>query len=254
MTVVAKFGGSSMADAESICQVAEILRGDPRQTVAVVSAPGVCTKYPIKVTDQLFQNEVDAVGYRFLEIMTELGLSTNKLPGMLAWVKLAHVKSRVAFGEYMSAYILANFLGWKFVDARRVFVLNQRGEVVTVSPVWKSGEKVVVPGFYGSGLSGGVELFPRGGSDISGALIAASVGARLYINWTDVAGVYSSDPKSNSRAEHLPFLTYQEARTMFEQGATVFHPEAVSPVERARIPVHVRNTFSPESLSTLIWA
>lgn len=254
MTIVTKFGGTSMADAKSIRLVADILLQDSRRKVAVVSAPGVSEGYPIKVTDLLLINDLEAVGNRFEEIMADLGVSTNELSGMLSWISLSSVKSRVAFGEYMSAYILAKFLDWKFVDARRVFTLNQYGAVMAVSCVWKPHERVVIPGFYGAAYAGGIELFPRGGSDISGALVAAQIGADLYENWTDVSGVYTADPRKFREARHLPYLTYREAKMLSLTGATVFHPEAIAPVSQAGVRVQIRNTFAPNSQSTFIGA
>lgn len=252
MTVVTKFGGSSMANALGIRQVAKILNQDTWRSVAVVSAAGVCDKYPEKVTDLLYRNDMSLVGNRLSEIMQDLGLSVDELPGMLLWASKSSLTQRVAFGEYMSAYILAKFLGWRFVDARRVFTLNQRGECMYTNLTWRIGERVVVPGFYGALYGGGIALFPRGGSDISGALIAAATGARLYENWTDVSGIYTADPRQHAHARHLSVLSYRQAKMRCDTGARVLHPDAIAPVARRGIPILIKNTFQPNEPGTLV--
>ncbi len=259
MITVAKFGGTSMADANSIRAVADILRQDDSRRVAVVSAPGCTVKYPDKVTDLLYANELRHVEQRFSEIMTDLGLDTTPLSGMCRWVAAAPQKNQVAFGEYMNAYILAKYLNWKFVDARRLFTLSSDGYCLYNGAFWsrlvlQEDAKMVIPGFYGAAYAGGIELFPRGGSDISGALAAEAVSAKLYENWTDVSGIYTADPRKSPTAMHLPLLTYREAAMLALSGATVFHPDAIAPVARKGIPVHVRNTFVPDDRGTLIVA
>jgi len=252
MAIVAKFGGTSMADAGSIRRVAEILKQNKERRVAVVSAPGVSREYANKVTDLLYANEMQAVRSRFKETMCSLAINPEPLSRMCDWAAQAPVEYRVAFGEYMSAYILAKFLGWRFVDARLVFTLNQYGDCMYTRPVWKIDERVVVPGFYGAAYGRGITLFPRGGSDISGSLIAEAVGATMYENWTDVSGIYTSDPRKNVHAKHLPRLSYRQAMMLCATGATVFHQAAIKPVARAGIKVHIRNTFSPDSHRTII--
>ncbi len=259
MITVAKFGGTSMADANSIRVVADILKQDVSRRVAVVSAPGRSADYPDKVTDLLYANNLKVVERRFFEIMTDLGLDTTPLSGMCRWVAAAPQKNQVAFGEYMSAYILAKFLNWKFVDARRLFTLSSEGYCLYDGAFWarlvlQDGVRMVIPGFYGAAYAGGIELFPRGGSDISGALAAEAVSAKLYENWTDVSGIYTADPRTSPAATHLPLLTYREAAMLALSGATVFHPDAIAPVARKGIPVHVRNTFVPDAPGTMIVA
>lgn len=259
MVTVAKFGGTSMADAAAIRRVAAILLEDDSRRVAVVSAPGCSAVYADKVTDLLYAGQMSLVAVRFQEIMSDLGLDTTPLSGMLDYAARADEKRRVAFGEYMSAYILAKFLRWKFVDARHVFTLCANGRCVYDGAFWAKlvlspDSRIVIPGFYGTAYAGGIELFPRGGSDISGAYAAAAVGARLYENWTDVSGVYTADPRKSPAAVHLPLLTYKEAAMIALSGATVFHPDAIAPVARNGIPVHIRNTFDPGAPGTLIVA
>ena len=257
MVTVAKFGGSSMADADSIRRVADIVQQQSARRVIVVSAPGHCARYPFKVTEALLNNEINLVYERLSETMEELAIDTTKLPGMIAYISRAAEAKRVAFGEYMSAYILAQVLQYRFIDARRVFTVHHdKPEALRYQTKvsWHPVEQVVIPGFYGRNRSGHITLFPRGGSDISGALLAEALKASLYENWTDVSGVYPTDPRSGGAS--LPFarLTYDAAESLFQAGAQVLHVEAVYPVRRAGVPVVIRNTFVPSAPGTLIVA
>lgn len=253
--IVAKFGGTSMADTASICRVVNILTNRRRQRrVVVVSAAGVCASYPWKVTDLLITGQYTTVMYRLRALMSSLGVPVSILENSSKRLCYAPHAERVAFGEYMSARILAHVLGWRFVDACDVFTLDQNGNCVTVRIPWKPDECVIIPGFYGKGLDGRLRLFPRGGSDISGALLAAALQAVVYENWTDVDGVWTLNPRLNPAALQLPWISYETMEALAEGGAQVLHPECLASVRQAGIPVVVRNTFNIAGDTTIIYS
>lgn len=250
--IVCKFGGSSMATASSIQRVASVLNSDSRRLVCVVSAPGRTDTEP-KMTDQLQSGESRAAFHRFLNIIKGLSLGTQAELYLQSQFEFransSHLATRLSFGEHMSAYVLAQLLGWNFVDAASVIHFDN-GEVRVRVP---REIPVVIPGFYGFDTrTHKITTFPRGGSDITGAHIAASYGARVYENWTDVSGVYDADPNNTRGARPLALLTYDDLSSISRAGAQVFHPDAIDPVTKASIPIHIKNTFAPEDPGTIV--
>ncbi|UCF98030.1 MAG: aspartate kinase [Spirochaetaceae bacterium] len=271
--VVCKFGGSSVADAERIRNIREVVRLDPRRRFVVVSAPGKRQKSDKKITDLLYLcHELAAQGLdidepfhlireRYLKIARELEVELNvdKLLADLdkqirAGVSLDFVASR---GEYLCARIVADFFQAQFVEAADHITINDEGLVVEKS--YKSlasvlsGESIyVIPGFYGADSEGEIKTFSRGGSDITGAIVARAVGAAVYENWTDVSGFLMSDPNIVVSPKPMRTVTYREIRELAYMGANVFHEEAIFPVSREKIPINIRNTHYPNDPGTMI--
>jgi aspartate kinase len=275
MTVkVCKFGGSSLADAAQMRKVAAIIKADPTRRLIVPSAPGKRYAEDRKVTDLLYQCHAHAsqaarfdelfqlIAARYEQIVVELGLKLD-LAGQLAKVQadiagggsVAYAASR---GEYLCALILAELLGFRFVDATEVIRfdalgrLDERQTQARIAEVLGDGAPAVVPGYYGALPDGQVQTFSRGGSDISGALIARGVEAEVYENWTDVCGLLMADPRIVDDPRPINVLTYRELRELTYMGATVLHDEAIIPVRQAGIPVNVRNTNQPEHPGTMV--
>jgi len=249
--IVSKFGGTSMATHENICRVANIIKLNPKRKVVVVSAPGISSFYPTKITDQLLFGETGAVVDRFYRLYQECGVSPDYLCQKAKNLATVSTPERLAFGEHMSAYLLAQVLGWRFVDAKYIFSFDEKGKASTHVKWVHNAEQVVIPGFYGV-YKDDIRTFPRGGSDISGALLAIKLQASVYENWTDVDGVYAKDPRIYKDQKPFPRLTYHEAFELFQSGACVLHPDAVAPVAKRGIPIHIRNTFNPTLPGTII--
>lgn len=260
--IVAKFGGSSMADVDSIKQVTSVIRNNPEIRFVVVSAPGKNGHYPTKTTDDLLDKKYGYVVERFERMGVELGLRDTA-----AWVseaKEAFLSSSMDMilsrGEWLTAKVLAGYLGAHFVDAAEILKINPNGsvgkdsyELIRKKFVGESG-LVVIPGFYGLNQEGNITVFPRGGSDISGAAIARGVNARIYQNWTDVDGLKAADPKVIPEAKTISNITYKEIRELGYRGADVLQRDTVLPVFEAQIPINIRNTFNPVNPGTLIVA
>ena len=274
--VVCKFGGSSVADENQIKKVKAILDEDKNRKVAIVSAPGKRNKEDRKITDMLYEcnslvqqdrscKRVFAeIGKRYLDIAAALKLDTKKLTLALDDVRrkidaVSGTDYAASRGEYLSALLISEYLGWEFVDAADYIVINPDG---TVNPIsyerlatrLSTGSKYVIPGFYGASPEGVIKTFSRGGSDISGAIAARAVGAELYENWTDVSGMYSADPRVVENARVIPELTYVQVRELSDVGASVFHEEAIAPVIPVKIPINIKNTNRPQDPGTLISA
>jgi aspartate kinase len=270
---VAKFGGTSLANAENIKKVCAIIRDDPARKIIVVSAPGRRTRDDIKLTDLLFQiSELESkkesfdlpflkFQNRFLAIEREFGLKTdlaatmqefyNEIPG-------ANIDFITSTGEYFMAKIMASILGFTFLDIDKsaVIVFDKNGAVdlekskANFAPF--IGKNLVVPGFYGVSCDGKIKTFTRGGSDITGAVIANLAGAALYENWTDVDGVFDRDPNKFPDAKKFDHLSYDEIESLARAGANVLHPDCISFVRSAQIPIRLCNTFNPSAPGTLI--
>ncbi len=272
--VVCKFGGSSVADENQIKKVKAILDADKNRKVAIVSAPGKRNKDDRKITDMLYEcnslvqknlscKRVFAeIGKRYLDIAAALKLDTKKLTLALDDVRRkidagSGTDYAASRGEYLSALVISEYLGWEFVDAADYIVINPDG---TVNPIsyerlatrLSTGSRYVIPGFYGASPEGVIKTFSRGGSDISGAIAARAVGADLYENWTDVSGMYAADPRIVENARVIPSLTYVQVRELSDVGASVFHEEAIAPVIPVKIPINIKNTNRPEDPGTLI--
>lgn len=272
--VVCKFGGSSVADASQIRKVAAILEADPRRLAAVVSAPGKRFSEDIKITDMLYQcqakaasgqsitDDFDLIKKRYLDIAKELGVDHTQLSG-----SLDEISERIASGagadyaasrgEYLSAKLISSFMGWEFIDTEELIKLNSDGTVHEstyglLAGQLVEGERYIIPGFYGSLVDGGVKTFSRGGSDITGAIIARALQAQEYENWTDVSGIMMADPRIIKDPQVVEKLTYQEIRELASIGANVFHEEAIAPVRSVQIPIHVKNTNDPSAPGTLM--
>lgn len=271
---VAKFGGTSMADASAITRSANIVTSDNARKYVVVSAPGKRFSQDIKVTDLLytcyhnlemdgsFDETFEKIRERFVTIASDLSLDMD-INACLDEVKAGMYKYRnteyfASRGEYLSGRIMAAKLGYDFVDAAEVIVFTSAGEFDAdatrraLRSRLSSGRCAVIPGFYGADDSGLIHTFSRGGSDISGALVAEAVGADLYENWTDVNGFLTADPRVVESPVGIEQLSYRELRELAYMGANVLHPESIFPVRNSGIPINIRNTFEPENKGTMI--
>jgi aspartate kinase len=271
--VVCKFGGSSVADAERIRNILSVVRLDPRRRFVVVSAPGKRSKNDKKITDLLYlchelaEEDLDInepfhlIRERYLEIARDLGVELdveNLLAQLDREIRGGTFRDFVASrGEYLCARIVADFFGAQFVDAADHIIINGEGFVMEKSYANLSGALsgdgiYVIPGFYGSSPEGEVRTFSRGGSDITGAIVARAVGAEVYENWTDVSGFLMSDPNIVVNPKPMRTVTYREIRELAYMGANVFHEEAIFPVAREKIPINIRNTHYPKDPGTVI--
>lgn len=274
MLKVLKFGGSSLADAEQFKKVAEIIKAEKERRYVVASAPGKRFSDDIKVTDLLYdcfkasfeKKSVDEsfakIEERYNQIINDLGIDFS-LEEEFAKIKLAilhhagedYVASR---GEYLNAMVLAKYLGYEFVDAESGIFFDNNGRLDTeltnkkLSEILSKYEYAVIPGFYGCMPNGTIKTFSRGGSDITGSIVARAMGADVYENWTDVSGMYMADPRIIENPNVINVITYRELRELAYMGATVLHEEAVFPVRESGIPINIRNTNKPEDPGTMI--
>ena len=272
--IVAKFGGSSVADAAQFRKVAAIMQADPRRRILVVSAPGKRRPDEAKITDLLYLcHDMTAIATsidepfgliteRFLGIAAELGID-SALPGLLQVFRreLEAGCSRefaVSRGEYFCARLMAEFLEAEFVDPANHILLREGGLVDPVSyerlraRLADESRMYVMAGFYGRNRQGEITTFSRGGSDISGAIAARAAGAILYENWTDTSGLLIADPRIVDNPRAIEEISFREVREMAYMGASVFHDEAILPVREAGIPVAIRNTNRPQDPGTRI--
>ena len=273
---VVKFGGSSLADAEHFRQVASIIKADPTRRYVVPSAPGKRYKDDTKVTDMLYtcynmvknRENIDEyyekIKARYNGIIADLGLDFD-ISGELEYVKnaLQHRAGRdfaASRGEYLNGLILAKFLGFDFIDAENVIFFRENGSFdeeltnSTLSAELKKHKNAVIPGFYGAMPNGTIKTFSRGGSDITGSIVARAVEADLYENWTDVSGFMMADPRIIDSPCAIKTITYRELRELSYMGATVLHEDAIFPVRYANIPINIKNTNQPEDRGTMIVA
>ena len=268
MIKVCKFGGTSMADANAIRQVKNIIDSDSARKFIVVSAPGKRFKDDIKITDMLYQcnkevlecgtckKSFDVIRKRFKEIVEDLGVYLD-IDEILDETEKAIDQNKSADfaasrGEYLSARVVAAFLGVEFVDSAEMVRFDRHGRLNDdytddkVASRLASVERAVIPGFYGKNFQGEIKTFSRGGSDITGSIIARGVKADLYENWTDVSGFLVCDPRIVPEAKSIKQITYKEVRELSYMGASVLHAEAITPVMKRRIPINIKNTFKPE--------
>ena len=274
---VVKFGGSSLADADHFRQVASIVKADPDRRYVVPSAPGKRDKGDTKVTDLLYRcydliksrssmESIDAcyneIRARYTSIIADLGLDYD-ISGELDYVRNAmlHAAGRgyaASRGEYLNALILAKYLGFDFIDAENVIFFKDNGTLdeektnAELSAELEKHKYAVIPGFYGGTPNGTVKTFSRGGSDITGSIVAKAAKADLYENWTDVSGFMMADPRIIENPCIIKEITYRELRELSYMGATVLHEDAVFPVRSAGIPINIRNTNRPEDEGTMI--
>ena len=274
---VVKFGGSSLADAEHFRQVASIVKSDTARRYVVPSAPGKRFKDDTKVTDMLYtlyelvrsrasMEVIDAhyenIKERYNSIIRELGINLD-LSGEFEYIKNAilHSSGRdyaASRGEYLNGMILAKYLGFDFIDAENVIYFKENGtfdEDKTndmLALELKDHKYAVIPGFYGTSPNGTVVTFSRGGSDITGSIVARAAEADLYENWTDVSGFMMADPRIIKDPSIIDTITYRELRELSYMGATVLHEDAIFPVRFAGIPINIKNTNRPEDRGTMI--
>ncbi len=271
--IVCKFGGSSVADAAQVEKVVSIVQSDERRCFVVPSAPGKRSDDDTKITDLLYlchelaRQNVDfsepfkKISTRYLDLSKTLGVSID-IEGLLAEVedRIAggagrdYVASR---GEYLCGRILSDVLGAVFVDPAEAILFRADGRLDSDSygrlRAHLSDEQLyVIPGFYGANAEGEIVTFSRGGSDITGAIVARAVGAEVYENWTDVSGLLMADPRMVPNPLPVEEITYREMRELAYMGADVLHDEAMFPVRAAEIPIHIRNTNRSEDAGTLI--
>lgn len=271
---VCKFGGTSLADGNNIRRAAEIVLSDPSRKFAVVSAPGKRYSDDVKVTDLLYESFKESRGKdrcgeafakirkRFLSIVAELGLNFDITPildrteaDIAASGSADFAASR---GEYLNARIVAVLLGWEFVDAKDIIFFDEKGafdekrSYPLIEARLSAAKHAVIPGFYGTGADGEIKTFSRGGSDISGSIVARTVNADLYENWTDVSGFLACDPRIVQSPEKIEVISFKELRELSYMGANVLHAEAIFPVRKGDIPIKIKNTFRPDDAGTLI--
>ena len=274
MVKVVKFGGSSLASAEQFKKVAEIIHAEETRRYVVPSAPGKRFSDDIKVTDMLygcydlaakgkdFDREFDAIKDRYYGIINELGLDLS-LEKEFETVRACFIGKAgrdyaASRGEYLNGIILANYLGYEFIDAATVIFFKESGEFDAVktqevlSAKLATCERAVIPGFYGSTPNDTIKTFSRGGSDITGSIVARAIGADIYENWTDVSGMLMADPRCVENPAVIPVITYSELRELSYMGATVMHEDAIFPVREMGIPINIRNTNAPEDSGTMI--
>ena len=271
---VVKFGGSSLVDAEHFRRVAAIVKADPDRHFVVASAPGKRSSSDVKVTDMLYRcyemvrNHEDITEYyqqiskRYTEIIADLGLDFD-ISGELEYVRnaITHHSGRdyaASRGEYLNSLILAKFLGFDFIDAESVIFFRDNGTFdeektnEVLSAELKEHKYAVIPGFFGVMPNGTIKTFSRGGSDVTGSIVARAASADLYENWTDVSGFMMTDPRIVENPRPIKTLTYHELRELSYMGATVLHEDAIFPVRYAGIPINIRNTNAPDDAGTMI--
>ena len=273
-TIVTKFGGSSLADSIHFKKVKNILESNPERKYIIPSAPGKSSFKDFKITDLLYlchahvksgislDDVFKLISERYKSIVDDLNLNLD-LTSYLNIIKTdiengASVDYTASRGEYLNGIILANYLNIDFIDAKDVIKFNKYGTLnieetyVALKDKLSNHERAVIPGFYGSNEHGDIVTFSRGGSDITGALVAASINAKLYENWTDVSGFLMADPRIVNNPKKIKTITYGELRELSYMGASVLHKEAVFPVRTSGIPINIRNTNEPENEGTLI--
>jgi len=274
MLVVAKFGGSSVANTSQFQKVKAIVEAKENRKVIIVSALGKKEKNDSKITDLLYllhahlrysvpyDNVFSMIKNRFCNIKEELQLQIdlesefNQLAKELnKELSMEYLASR---GEYITSKMVAEYLGYTFVDAKDLICFDYSGLVndketeKAINEAYQKYHKIVIPGFYGAYPNGTIKTFSRGGSDITGAIVAKALGATVYENWTDVSGILMADPKVIDNPKRINQITYNELRELSYMGASVLHEETVFPVQEGNIPINILNTNEPENPGTII--
>lgn len=273
-TIITKFGGSSLADANQFRKVKDIIYSNDARKYVIPSAPGKRDSKDSKVTDLLYlchahvsagialDDVFNHIRQRYSDIINDLGLDFS-IEDQLSTIKKdleagASSDYAASRGEYLNGLILAKYLNFEFVDAKDVIVFKKDGSLdneATNSSLYNRLSKVskaVIPGFYGADKSGNIVTFSRGGSDVTGALVAASINADLYENWTDVSGFLMADPRIVENPKPISKITYSELRELSYMGASVLHEDAIFPVRKAGIPINIKNTNKPQDEGTFI--
>ena len=274
MKKVVKFGGSSLASARQFKKVGDIIRADKSRRYVIPSAPGKRNSKDTKVTDMLYEcyaaastgasykKLLEAIKARYQEIIDGLDLNLN-LDHEFATIEENFVKGigkdyAASRGEYLNGIVMANYLGYEFIDAAEVIFFDEHGNFEAeltnkeLSERLEHIERAVIPGFYGSKHDGSIKTFSRGGSDVTGSIVARAIHADLYENWTDVSGFLVTDPRIVENPEVIETITYKELRELAYMGAGVLHEDAIFPVRKEGIPINIRNTNRPEDKGTLI--
>ena len=274
MKKVVKFGGSSLANAEQFQKVGDIIRGDESRRYVVPSAPGKRFSADTKVTDLLYTCYGKAeAGEDFTDVLTEIkGRFYEIIKGLNLDLSLeeefrqieadfkAHAGNEYAAsrGEFLNGKVMAAYLGYEFIDSATVIRFDKNGNFDAdktdrlLSKRLQKCERAVVPGFYGGMEDGTVKTFSRGGSDVTGSLVAKAIHADIYENWTDVSGFLVTDPRIVDNPAVIETITYRELRELSYMGATVLHEDAIFPVRKEGIPINIRNTNRPEDKGTFI--
>ena len=271
---VVKFGGSSLAEAKQFRKVKDIINGDERRKYVVPSAPGKRSDSDTKVTDMLYscyeatcngqdpKIEFKPIAERFDGIIADLGLElslTKEYKEIIAnFRKRAGSDYAASRGEYLNGIILAEYLGFSFVDAAKAIHFDRNGQFdsdftnASLASILGRKENAVIPGFYGAMPNGTIKTFSRGGSDFTGSIVAKAVKAELYENWTDVSGFMVADPRIVENSPVIKLITYRELRELSYMGASVLHEDSIFPVRAAGIPINIRNTNDPSAPGTMI--
>lgn len=275
MKKVVKFGGSSLASAEQFKKVGAIIQADESRVYVIPSAPGKRFSDDTKVTDMLLHvyqtacegkdidDEIKAIKARYDEIIEGLGLSDFSLDSDFEIIAKTlreepekdYAASR---GEYLNGKIMAAYLGIQFIDSAEVIFFNEEGKLNSyktekvLAAKLAEYDRAVIPGFYGLGKNGKVKTFSRGGSDVTGSIVAQAARADVYENWTDVSGFLISDPRIVPNPKPIKFITYRELRELSYMGASVLHEDAIFPVRQCGIPINIRNTNIPSDEGTWI--
>lgn len=274
MIKVVKFGGSSVANAGQFRKVKNIVDSDISRKFIVTSACGKSDNEDHKVTDLLylchahikygvpFNNLFAVIEKKYMTIKQELNLKID-LDGEFEKIKKSMSKNinidyLVSRGEYLAGLCLAEYLGADFVDAKDVILFDYDGKVnferskTALQERLKTDKKIVIPGFYGALPNGKIKIMSRGGSDITGAIIASLIDATIYENWTDVSGILVADPRIVENPKRIKYITYDELRELSFMGANVLHDETIFPVKEKKIPINIKNTNEPENHGTMI--
>ena len=274
MKKVVKFGGSSLASARQFKKVGDIIRSDKARRYVIPSAPGKRSSKDEKVTDMLYacydaastggsyKKLLNKIKDRYHEIINGLDLNLNLdheferiEENFLGGAGRDYAASR---GEYLNGIVMANYLGYEFIDAAEVIFFDDKGNFEAdltnqeLAERLEHVDRAVIPGFYGSKHDGSINTFSRGGSDVTGSIVARAIHADLYENWTDVSGFLVTDPRIVENPEVIETITYKELRELSYMGASVLHEDAIFPVRKEGIPINIRNTNKPEDKGTLI--
>ena len=274
MQKVVKFGGSSLANANQFKKVKSIIEADSSRNIVVVSALGKRNKEDYKITDLLYltsahlKYKVDALSVfkiikeRYFEVKKELELDVDLEKEFEEIEK--HFSQNieeeylVSRGEYLAAKLMANYLGYTFVDAQDVIAFDFDGTIdedkvkEKIEEVLKFNQKIVVPGFYGAYPDGSIHLLSRGGSDVTGSILAKAASVDIYENWTDVSGFLVTDPRIVANPKQIKEISYEELRELSYMGANVLHEDTIFPVQELDIPINIRNTNIPDDAGTII--
>ena len=273
---VIKFGGSSAADDIQIAKIKNIVESDKNRRYVVISAPGRRFEQDSKITDILyscFSSREQNIPYeqlfqvicdRFYAMEMNLGISINMKDDLAdikeKFQKGASLDYMASRGEFLSAKMIAAYIGYDLVDAADIIKFDKKGRLLeeetaeAIKDKLKNHERAVIPGFYGSRPDGSIKTFPRGGSDITGALVAGAMQADVYENWTDVSGFMVADPRIIRDPKPISTISYMELRELSYMGASVLHEEAIYPARAANIPINIRNTNEPDNPGTMITA